>query len=502
MHEEDHAHHWTSSATGGEELEGVERLTLRSVGIDIGSSTTHAIFSLLTLRRQGAGLSARFVVAERQELYRSPILMTPYLSATIIDTDKITSFVGQCYAEAGVRPDEIDTGAVVITGEALKKENAQPILEHFSRQGGRFICASAGPMHEALLAAHGSGAVALSRHHRNAVLNVDVGGGTTKISVVRNGRIEKMMAVEIGARLVAYDEDMTITRIERPARTIMATLGQEPKLGVRLSADQRRACAERMADVLFDIIETRNRDPLTERLMLIDSQPELPIGAVDHVLFSGGVSEYIYGRENAGYGDFGPLLGEAVRKRAQSTMGPGMLVTPAEGIRATVVGAGEYSLQASGSTSYLSPQAALPVRGLQVAHSAVSKTDSATAIRARLAAALRTYDATWIESRLVLALSIAGQPDYPYIRRIAEAVVSLAGPASGAPLYVVLDQDIAKSLGSILAEELALACPLVVIDGIEVGDLDYLDIGRAIGASDVIPITVKSLIFGIRSPSG
>jgi ethanolamine utilization protein EutA len=442
------------------------------------------------------------VVAGRHELYRSPIMITPYLPGTRIDTDKVTAFIEHCYADAGVKPGEIDTGAVVITGEALKKENAQPILEHFSREGGRFICASAGPMHEALLAAHGSGAVAMSRHHRNAVLDVDIGGGTTKISVIRCGGIEKMLAVEIGARLIAYDDDMTITRIERPARTIMATLGHEPTLGGRLTRDQCHAFAERMTDVLFDIICGHNSDPLTEKLMLMDSQPDASIGDVDHVVFSGGVSEYIYGREAKAYGDIGPWLGDAVRKRAQTALRPGVLIVSAEGIRATVIGAGEYTLQASGVTSYISTPSLLPVRGLQVAHAAVAKTQSSEEVAAAFAAALRKHDATHLNGGLALALSIAGRPDYPYIRRIAEAVIALTGPANDDPLFLILDQDMAKSLGSVLAEELKLTRPVVVVDGIEVGDLDYLDIGTPIGASEVIPVTVKSLVFGIRSKSG
>lgn len=499
MHDEDHAHDPVPGV--GEELEGVERLTLTSVGIDIGSSTTHAAFSRLSLRRE-ASHSARFTVAGRQELYRSPILLTPYLSATRIDAEAVIGFLARCHAAAGLAPDRIDTGAVVITGEALKKENAQPILEHFAREGGRFVCASAGPMHEALLAAHGSGAVALSRHHSNAVLDVDIGGGTTKISVVRAGRIEKTMAIEIGARLVAFDEAMRITRLEQPGRTILAALGPAPELGDALSPEQGRAAAELMADMLFDIIGGGAPGALAERLMLIDSQPGQPLGAVDHLVFSGGVAEYVYGREAGSFGDLGPWLGAALRTRARKHLAPGVLIGAAEGIRATVIGAGEYTLQASGATSYIAATAPLPARGLQVAHAAIDKSLSDGEIRAALAGALRKYDASIIEQRLALALTLLGQPDYAYLRRLAEAIRTLAGPSEGAPLFLVLDQDVARSLGGILAEELRLERPLVVVDGIEVGDLDYLDIGRPLGSSEIIPITVKSLVFGLRSRSG
>ena len=199
-----------------EEIEGMERFTLRSVGIDIGSATTHLIFSRLTLRRRGAAFSSNFQVTEREVLHQSPVMLTPYLSPTLIDTQKIRDFVQETYRAAGVTPEDIDTGAVIITGEALNKENAEPIAHLFAQESGRFICASAGPNHEALLAAHGCGAVALSRSQDSIVLNVDLGGGTTKLSLIRQGEIAGTAAISIGARLIAFSDSGQITRMEEP----------------------------------------------------------------------------------------------------------------------------------------------------------------------------------------------------------------------------------------------------------------------------------------------
>ena len=360
-----------------EDIEGIEKFTLYSVGIDIGSSTTHTIFSRLVLRREGAGLSAKFVVTNRDVLYRSPIMLTPYSSGTAIDTDSVQEFIERSYSEAGFTPDDVDTGAVVITGEALKKENAQPILEYFSEESGRFICASAGPMHEALLAAFGSGAVAISKSNSNTVLDVDMGGGTTKISLIRNGEIAQMVAIEVGARLIAYDDDMTITRVEQPARTILGSLGQTVEVGEKLTDEKRELFAAKMTDILFDAISGGEMDPLTDSLLLTDSLDIDSLADVDHVVFSGGVSEYVYDRTSESYGDVGPWLGKNVRERCQQTLRPGMLVMPAEGIRATVIGAGEYTLQASGSTSYISTHDVLPVRGIQVARAFINKEQTA-----------------------------------------------------------------------------------------------------------------------------
>ena len=409
MHDEDEMHeHDVMELLEGddvEEIEGIEKFTLRSVGIDIGSSTTHTIFSRLVLRREGAGLSSKFVVASRDILYRSPIMLTPYLGGTLIDVDKVTSFINESYASAGFTPDDIDTGAVVITGEALKKENSQPIIEHFSEESGRFICATAGPMHEALLAAHGSGAVGMSKHHSNAVLDIDMGGGTTKVSLIQGGEVVQMIAVEIGARLIAYDGDMTITRVEQPAHTIMKALGDSVEVGGKLTTKQAEAFSEKMTDILFDVVSGGKLDPLSASLMLTDPLHYDSLDAIDHVVFSGGVSEYIYERTTESYGDVGPIFGAIVRKRAEATLKKGVLVASAEGIRATVIGAGEYTLQASGSTSYISTADVLPVHGIQVARALIDKEQSDEEVRQAILAALGKYDVASIAVRRALSVT-------------------------------------------------------------------------------------------------
>src|SRR5712692_10645822 len=181
MHDLDEDHEHPEFAAIGpdtvmEDIEGLEMFTLKSVGIDIGSSTSHLVFSRLTLRREGAALSGRFKVTNREVLYRSQIILTPYLAGTLIDLAKVQQFLEAAYREAGLAPADIDTGAVLITGEALKKENAQPIVEYFAQYSGKFICAAAGHNHEALLAAYGCGAVDVSKSEGKSVLNVDIGG--------------------------------------------------------------------------------------------------------------------------------------------------------------------------------------------------------------------------------------------------------------------------------------------------------------------------------------
>ncbi len=485
-----------------EDIEGLEMFTLRSVGIDIGSSTTHLVFSKLTLRREGAAFSARFRVTERELMYQSPIMLTPYVSGTLIDTDKVTSFIHEAYREAGLEPSDIDTGAVVLTGEALKKENARPVAEFFAKDSGKFICASAGPNHEAVLAAHGCGAVALSKNENATVLNVDVGGGTSKLSVIRDGVVTQTAAVNIGARLVAFDENGIVTRVEEPVALISKEAGCSITLGERFDEADRKQFAETMAKVLFEAMLGGPYSALTQDLMITDTlQGYSNLEGIDYVIFSGGVSEYVYQRDQTTYGDLGPLLGDSIRERVNRLNRPNLLQEPVAGIRATVIGAGEYTMQASGTTSYISSTAALPAFGLQVVRPVL---DDGGSVDAALQQALSKFDLTEMIPGLALAVPLSGQQNYQSLRRVADGIAAVCQRATeqDQPLFLIMNLDVAKSLGGILREELNLPREIVALDGIDVGDLDYVDIGRPVGTSEVLPVTVKSLMFPAEHASG
>ncbi|MBI4297761.1 MAG: ethanolamine ammonia-lyase reactivating factor EutA [Chloroflexi bacterium] len=479
-----------------EDIEGLEMFTLRSVGIDIGSSTTHLVFSSLTLRREGASLSARFRVTDREVLYRSPILLTPYLSETLIDADKVKEFIHSAYVEGGFSPYDIDTGAVVITGEALKKENAEPIVDFFAQESGRFCCASAGPNHEALLAAYGSGAVALSQDKKATVLSVDIGGGTAKLSIIQQGVVTQTAAVSVGSRLIAFDNSGIVTRIEEPAKRMVSRLGFSLGVGSRISLKEQNAFSDFMAEVLFELIRG---GPLllAQEFMITKPLMNHNLDRIEHLMFSGGVSEYIYDHTKVSYGDLGPIFGQKIRARIDSSLKRNFLLEPIEGIRATVIGAGEYSLQASGATSYISSVDALPVFRLQVVRCSIDRDSSVKRVGETLRQALAKFDLDSFTDGLAFAISLDNYLDYQYLRKVAEglaAVVKQSGNQK-APLFLILEYDVAKALGGILKEELGLHQDVIAVDGIEVGDLDYIDIGRPLGITEVIPVTVKSLIF-------
>src|SRR5215472_6518205 len=341
------------SSTGRSLVEEDEIVVL-SVGVDIGSSTSHLVFSRIVLER----LDSRYVVTTRETFYESDILLTPYSAEAeeTIDAQALGAFIERQYKDAKVDPDEIDTGALILTGVAVRRRNARKIGELFARQAGKMVAVSAGDNLETVMAAYGSGAVARSIREKSTVMNVDVGGGTSKIAVCADGEVIDLTAIDVGARLVCLDGASRIVRIEEAARRFAAELGMTLKLGATLSSDQANALAARMADRLFEAMrggaELCRLDPLSYR------------GKIDQVTFSGGVAEYIYGRETNAFGDLGMLLAKEIRTRVES-WGPSIEASN-EGIRATVVGASQYTTQVSGSTIYVSPMEILPLRNVPV----------------------------------------------------------------------------------------------------------------------------------------
>src|SRR5258707_10444201 len=249
-HDDDDDHFHDGDGGGDDGDDGVDvtwaldNVELTTVGVDVGSSTSHLLFAKLHLQRLTQSLSSRFVVVHREVLHRSPILLTPYRSDGLIDVQALERFVHAAYAEAGLTPEQIDTGAVILTGAALERANARAVAELFAGSGGKFVCASAGHNLEGILAAHGSGAVALSHQRGDTLLHVDVGGGTTKLGLLKNGEILSTAAVHVGGRLVAFDADERVTRIEPSAVPVAEALGIPLSIGGRLDGPQRRLLAQ------------------------------------------------------------------------------------------------------------------------------------------------------------------------------------------------------------------------------------------------------------------
>ena len=490
-HEDDNEH----IHLGGEADPAVyvgEHIRLRSAGIDIGSSTSHLVFSELVLTRQGRYLSSRYQVVKRDVSFRSRVTLTPYASPSQIDTARVAGFIDDAYREAGIARSDIDSGAVITTGEAAMKDNAAPIIELFSADAGKFVCATAGPHLESLLAAHGSGAAALSREPQHpTILNVDIGGGTTKFAVCRKGAVQETAAIHVGARLIAWGPDGRLERVEQRGRALAAASGADAEVGGRLPAAALDAVAGRMADLIARVVagqyELNGDDGLwiTERLH--------STGPFTHLVFSGGVAEYIYGCETAEFGDLGPRLARALLARCRDRI----ILNPTERIRATCIGASQYTVQVSGNTIFLSDAGVLPVRNVPVA--AVRGLDSPSPERVAEAVrrGLRRLDLTDGQDRFALAVHWHHGPEYAALSALCGGIVQAlpATVAAGHPLFVVIDADVAGLVGRTLREECGVRGPVICIDQVALREFDYVDIGSLMPEQYVVPVVVKSLVF-------
>lgn len=472
-----------------------DNVTLHSVGMDIGSSGTQVVFSRLHLRRMGEDLTSRYVVVERATLYRSPVALTPYASAERIDAEALGALIDHAYGAARVEPADIDTGVVILTGEALRRRNAQAIAGILAERGGSLVTAAAGHTMEAMLAAYGSGAARASFDGDRRILNVDVGGGTTKLAVLDRGRVVATAAVHVGGRLLVRDEGGAIVRLDPAGAGHAARAGYAWRVGDRIGLPELERVAEAMADA---VVAAVTGAPQAPGLHLTD--PIGPLGAVDGVMFSGGVAEYVYDREDAEFGDLGRPLGRALRRRVDSGALPFPLLPAGECIRATALGASEYSVQLSGNTGCITdPDALLPRRDLQVLRPAVELGEvvDAAAVAAAVRRRLDAVDAVRTGADVALAMAWTGLPTHDRLLALARGVRDgLAGrTARGHPLYVVLDGDVAMTLGRLLRDELGVDAPLLVVDGLHLRDFDYIDLGRVRHPSGTVPVTIKSLVF-------
>ena len=474
-----------------------DNVEFTTVGLDVGSSTSHLMFARVHLQRLAEALSSRFVVVDREILWRSPILLTPYDSDDLIDAQRLGAFVRESYRAAGLTRGDIDSGAVVLTGEALKRRNARAIAELFAAESGKFVCASAGHHLEAAMAAHGSGAAALSRNRRNVILNVDIGGGTTKFALIQEGEVRHTAAVAVGGRLVVHDADARLTRVEAPARTAARAAGVDLARGRRLGAVDRERLAQAMAAVLISFIRGEPAEGLAREVLVTDEPPAGP--KPDAVTFSGGVSEYLFGRESGDFGDIGRDLADALAKALSEGRVEPKVYDPGHGIRATVIGASQFSVQVSGNTIAVSDPSMLPIRNLPVLFPALdlSGAISADRVAREIGRALARFDLVDGGGPVALAFRWRGDPLHARLHSLASGIRgALPKTVSGAkPLVLLIDGDVGMTLGRLLSDELGASGEVTSIDGVQLKEFDYVDIGEMIRPTNVVPVVIKSLLF-------
>ena len=481
-------------------IEDVIRLT--TVGIDIGSSTSQLSFSALELQR----MDTRFVVAKRDSIYESEVLLTPFSDPMTIDTEALRTFFDGQFERARLTHDEIDSGAIILTGLALAKHNSRNIADIFSAHAGKFVAVSAGDAIESTLACRGAGIEQLSKDERGSICHIDMGGGTVKFSFVVGGQLERVAAIDVGARLIVTDADGRVLNIEPAAAMMLDELGLGLAPGDVLSdAVCSTFVAHEAEQVLAHagVLPSVTPDARLLRTPALFSDGESP--AIDIVTFSGGVSEYIYDREDRLFDDTGRPLATAVMNLVRRV---GVRVLePAKGIRATVLGASQYSMQLSGNTVWASSEDLVPMRNVPVANPKLDLTHvelDYERIVGQLERTLASREPAVDTAAVAVAIAWSGSATYTRIDVLSRALVATAGPEvlvdHRVPLIIVCDLDIAGLLGKNIQDMTEGGVPVLTLDGIEVSEFDYLDVGAFVPGTGALPVVVKSLLFPAQSP--
>ncbi len=477
----------------GRALLDEDEISLSTVGVDIGSTTSHLVFSMLRLTRDGS----RYVVAERAVRYESSVILTPYSGGQALDAAALGDFINSEYAAAGMRRDDVDTGALILTGLAARRENAQAVGTIFAAEAGQFVSVTAGDALEATISAHGSGAVARSRNGPATVLNIDIGGGTTKFAVCSAGSVTAVTALDVGARLLTFDPSGVVTGIEDAGRRLAASAAVDVRLGRALDDDDLTRLGAAAAELIMDVVRHRT-DPrggagLLRLPPLSDDKP------IDEVIFSGGVAEFIHGRETRSFGDLGPWLAEALAtliERDGVRVGPG----GRGGIRATVLGAGQYTVQVSGNTIYIDPADTVPIRGAPVLAPDLGLAEGPvdrSAVATRVASCIDRFGLTVGEEPVALRVQWQGSATYQRLHDLCAGILDglSAALSPGRPIVVVSDADVAGLIGLHLRKVLDISNPIVSVDCVALEDFDYIDIGSFLRAAGSVPVTIKSLAF-------
>jgi ethanolamine utilization protein EutA len=471
----------------------INRIELLSVGIDVGSSTSHLVFSKLILVRDEKSPSLRFQIKERQVVYEGRIIYTPLSDNNTIDIDKLTAFFKEECELAGVDTADIQTGAVIVTGETAKKQNAPQIAEALSKDAGKFVAATAGPNFESLLAAMGSGATARSKELNNTIISCDIGGGTSNLAISRNGEVLSTSCISVGGRLLAVDPDGKISRLNDPAVKVMKHIGLDYKLGDFIPRDDIGKIVTKLAEVLIEVMIGPAISPLAKQLMMTDDL-NFP-GAIDEYIFSGGVAEFIYGGLG-NFNDIGELLAAKLVALAPRLKAP--LVEPVNKIRATVIGAGAYSLSISGSSGFMDEKLSFPMRNIPVLRVDVEQSQlSLEHVVSQVNSAFQRYDFTEGQEVVALYFKDPVKVNYADLELFAKSVESALKNSikNKIPVILIFEKDVACSVGNVIRRETSLKSNLLSLDELSLNDGDWIDISEPLVGRQVFPVTVKSLVF-------
>lgn len=485
---------------------------LISVGIDVGTTTTQLVFSKLTVAERGAfsekpqaryapARKPRADVGSKEVVYESDIYITPHEHGNDgrIDVEALETILTTEYAKAGFKPKDVETGAIIITGESVKAENAKNVLDMIAPLAGDFVVTVAGPSLEAHLAGRGSGAAAWSGRHFTWATNLDIGGGTTNISVFYNNDLMDVAVLQCGGRHIEVDHETGLVRkITQPGRRMLEHLGISLSVGDPADLSVLRRFAELMADLIVEVIDGK---PSPLCLELLQTAPLRKAVSDKPIFISGGVSDFYYIdypinalADVTVYDDVGPLLGQALRTHDRLRMLH--VERPDQTVRATVMGASHETITVSGMTIWVAPEK-LPMRNVPVLWPQVhgERPEFAEFPRAVLDACER-WDLDPAKDRIAIAMDMYGVDSYEDLCRTADAITDFARAhvPTSLPVILVMERDLGKALGQAVKARLP-EHDVLSVDEIWLGEGDYIDIGRSLLGDRLVSLSVKTLIF-------
>ncbi len=479
------------------------REELLSVGIDIGTSTTQLIFSKLIIENMASSYTVpRIVIVDKEIIYKSPIYFTPLVSLKEIDGPKVREIIEKEYKNAGVDKKDIDTGAVIITGETARKENAEEVLTTLSGFAGDFVVATAGPDLESIISGKGAGAHIYSKEHNTAVVNIDIGGGTSNLAVFRRGDVKDTGCLDIGGRLIKVDViSKRITYIAPKLETLVKKYHLGLEIGTIATKDNLRPIIDIMVKVLMQSVGLVPIDEdfklmVTNKSILLDNPMEC-------ISFSGGVADYIYYdekergpiRDYFEYGDIGILLGESIRR--SELCSKLKVIKSTETIRATVVGAGTHTTEISGSTITYTKNA-FPIKNLPILKMAYEDENSGAIVLAEaVKKKLEWFKLEGDLQRVAIAIEGKENPSFKEVQAYAEGLVEGMQELieRELPLILIVEKDMAKVLGQTMYNKLSFKKDVICLDSVKLDNGDYIDIGNPIAEGTVLPVVVKTLVF-------